>query len=61
VTYEYNDEGKIDYLPEIKEMEQTDNEGYNKKYGISRFNYFNNDRVNALKVKTENALTQMQE
>ncbi|WP_195493349.1 type 2 periplasmic-binding domain-containing protein [Enterococcus gallinarum] len=61
VTYEYNDEGKIDYLPEVKEMEKTDNEGYNKKYGISRFNYFNNDRVNALKVETESALTQMQE
>lgn len=61
VTYEYNADGKIDYLPEVKEMEQTDNEGYNKKYGISRFNYFNNDRVNALKVETESALTQMQE
>lgn len=61
VTYEYNKDGKIDYLPEVKEMEQTDNDGYNKKYGISRFNYFNNDRVNALKVSTESALTQMQE
>lgn len=61
VTYEYNDEGKIDYLPEVKEMEQSDNDAYNKKYGISRFNYFNNDRVNALKVETETSLTQMQE
>lgn len=60
VTYAYNDEGKIDYLPEVAKLEQTDNEAYNKKYGISRFNYFNNDRVNALKVKTEDALTQMQ-
>ncbi len=25
-----NDEGKIDYLPEIKEMEQTDNEATTK-------------------------------
>ncbi|KAF1297509.1 sugar ABC transporter substrate-binding protein [Enterococcus sp. JM4C] len=61
VTYAYNDEGKIDYLDEVKEMEKTDNEAYNKKYGISRFLYFNNDRVNSLKVKQVSALTQMQE
>ncbi len=42
-------------------MEETDNDAYNKKYGISRFLYFNNDRVNSLKVTTNSALTQMQE
>lgn len=61
VTYDYNNEGKIDYLDEVKELEKTDNDAYNKKYGISRFLYFNNDRVNALKVKQESALTQIQE
>ena len=61
VTYAYNDQGKIDYLPEVKKLEQTDNDAYNKKYGISRFLYFNNDRVNKLKVPMESALTQMQE
>lgn len=61
VTYEYNADGKIDYLQEVKDLEKSDNDAYNKKYGISRFNYFNNDRVNAMKVKTDNALTQMQD
>ncbi|MDV2522819.1 sugar ABC transporter substrate-binding protein [Enterococcus faecalis] len=61
VTYAYNDQGKIDYLPEVKKLEQTDNDAYNKKYSISRFLYFNNDRVNKLKVPMESALTQMQE
>ena len=60
-TYEYTKDGKIDYLESVKELEKSDNDAYNKKYGISRFNYFNNDRVNALKVKNETALTQMQD
>ncbi|MDF0478977.1 sugar ABC transporter substrate-binding protein [Vagococcus sp. PNs007] len=61
VTFAYNEDGKIDYLPEVKKLEETDNDAYNKKYGISRFLYFNNDRVNQLKVPMENSLTQMQE
>ncbi|MFC6314697.1 sugar ABC transporter substrate-binding protein [Lapidilactobacillus achengensis] len=61
VTYKYNDAGKIEYLPEVKALEKSDNDAYNKKYGISRFNYFNNDRMNALKAPEESALTQMQQ
>ncbi|MGX7132061.1 sugar ABC transporter substrate-binding protein [Enterococcus songbeiensis] len=60
VTYDYNSDGKIEYLSEVNELEKTDNDAYNKKYGISRFNYFNNDRANALKAKTESSLTQIQ-
>lgn len=61
VTYQYNKDGKIEYLPEVKALEKSDNDAYNKKYGINRFLYFNNDRTNALKVKTAGPLTQMQE
>ncbi|MFD1429241.1 sugar ABC transporter substrate-binding protein [Lacticaseibacillus mingshuiensis] len=60
VTFKYNSDGKIEYLPEVNKLEQTDNDLYNKKYGISRFLYFNNDRMNALKAPTTSALTQMQ-
>lgn len=59
VTFDYNSDNKIDILPEVKKMDIEDNEGYNKKYGLSRFNYFNNDRANALKVKEEGILTQI--
>lgn len=61
VTYKYNADGKIEYLPSVKELETSDNDAYNKKYGISRFNYFNNDRMNALQVPEKSALTQMQQ
>lgn len=60
VTFKYNPDGKISQLPAVSKLEQTDNDLYNKKYGISRFNYFNNDRMNALKEPQQTALTQMQ-
>lgn len=34
VTYAYNDQGKIDYLPEVKKLEQTDNDAYNKNMAL---------------------------
>ncbi len=59
-TFEYDKDKKVEILPAVKELEKTNPEEYRKKYNISGFNYFNNDRVNELKKPEDSAVTQMQ-
>ena len=59
-TFKYNTDKKVEILPEVKELEKTNPEEYRKKYGLSAFNFFNNDRMNLLKEPEDSAVTQMQ-
>lgn len=62
VTYDYNDEGKIEFLPEVLALRESNPEEYNTKYRISSFLFFNHDRYNALGAGlTEQSLQQLQE
>ena len=60
-TYEFNADGKVEILPEVLELEKTDPEKYRKAYGLSAFNFFNNDRMNLLKQPEDSSVTQLQE
>ncbi|MEG2708381.1 MAG: sugar ABC transporter substrate-binding protein, partial [Vagococcus sp.] len=59
-TYKFNENKKVEILPEVKELEKTNPEEYRKKYGLSAFNFFNNDRMNLYKQPEESSVTQLQ-
>jgi putative aldouronate transport system substrate-binding protein len=59
-TYKFNDDKKVEILPEVRELEKTNPEEYRKKYGLSAFNFFNNDRMNLLKQPEDSSVTQLQ-
>lgn len=62
VTYQYNEDGKIEFLPEVVELKEKDPDAYSKKYRISEFLFFNHDRNNALMVSDKGSvLLPMQE
>lgn len=60
-TFKYNDDKKVEILPAVKELEKSNPEEYRNKYGLTAFNFFNNDRMNLLKQPEDSAVTQMQE
>lgn len=61
-TFEYNEDGLIEMLPEITKLKEEKPEEYSKKYRLSEILFFNHDRANTLKVPDEKGpLTQLQE
>ncbi|SBO16717.1 ABC transporter substrate-binding protein [Carnobacterium divergens] len=61
-TYQYNQDGKIEFLPEVLKLKEDNPVEYSEKYRISEFLYFNHDRNNALGVgSTDASVNQMQE
>lgn len=47
-TYKKNAEGKIELLPEIKKLQQTDADRYKKDYRMGEFMFFGHDKHKAL-------------
>lgn len=59
-TYQFNDDKKVEILPEVLKMEKEKPEEYREKYGLSAFNFFNNDRMNLYKQPENSSVTQLQ-
>lgn len=47
-TYQVNAEGKYEFLPEIKEIQQTNADQFKQEYRIGEFIFFGHDRYKAL-------------
>jgi putative aldouronate transport system substrate-binding protein len=60
-TYQVNAEGKYELLPEVKDMQQSDNDKYKKVYRLGEFCLFGHDRYKALGTDQIDSIKQMQE
>ncbi|HWT74011.1 MAG TPA: hypothetical protein VN258_04720 [Mobilitalea sp.] len=60
-TYKVNDAGKYELLPEVKDMQQSDNDKFKKVYRLGEFCLFGHDRYKALGADQIESIKQMQE
>ena len=60
-TYTINSDGKYELLPEVKEMQQNDNENFKKVYRLSEFIVFGHDKYDSYGADVSESIVQMQE
>ena len=60
-TYTINGDGKYELLPEVKEMQQNDNEQFKRVYRLSEFIVFGNDKYDSYGADVSESIVQMQE
>ena len=60
-TYYYNDAGLIELMPEVKDMQENDNDAFKKVYRLSEFIVFGHDRYDSLSADRMESIVQMQE
>ncbi|MCD7832822.1 MAG: sugar ABC transporter substrate-binding protein [Lachnospiraceae bacterium] len=60
-TYTINEDGLYELLPEVKEMQENDNDAFKKVYRLSEFIVFGHDRYDSLSADQSESILQMQE
>lgn len=60
-TYFYNEDGLIELMPEVKEMQLNENDKFKKVYRLSEFIVFGHDRYDSLSADRSESIVQMQE
>ncbi len=60
-TYKVNAEGKYELLPEVKDMQQNDNDKFKKVYRLGEFCLFGHDRYKLLGTDQIESIKQMQD
>lgn len=60
-TYKINAEGKYELLPEVKDMQQNDNDKFKKVYRLGEFCLFGHDRYKLLGTDQIESIKQMQD
>lgn len=60
-TYTVNADGLFELLPEVKEMQQNDNDNFKKVYRLSEFIVFGNDKYDGYSAEKSESIAQMQE